>query len=188
MPSSSIATCAATVCTPWPISVQPWRTSTVPSVAKRTTALVISLKPLPRPEFLSPRPTPTGLAGRGGRVVRGLHRVEAALGAALPSSMIWPGPHSAPGVMTLRLADLPAADADSVGEPVEQALHRELGLVGAEAAERAAHRVVGARRERLDVDRRQVVRPAGVTGGALEHLHADRRVRPGVADHARPQR
>ena len=28
MPSSWAATCSATVCTPWPISVQPWRTST----------------------------------------------------------------------------------------------------------------------------------------------------------------
>ena len=49
----------ATVCTPWPISVQQWRTSTVPSSSKRTTARAISLKPLPRPEFFSPRPSPT---------------------------------------------------------------------------------------------------------------------------------
>ena len=55
-PSSSIATCAATVCTPWPISVQQWRTSTVPSGWKRTTARTISRNPLPRPEFFRPEP------------------------------------------------------------------------------------------------------------------------------------
>ena len=59
-------------------------------------------------------------------------------------------------------------------------LHRELGLVGPEAAERPTHRVVRPRRDRLHVDRRQVVRPARVPGGPLEHLHADRRVRSRV--------
>ena len=50
---------SATVCTPWPISVQQWRTSTVPSSKKRTTALITSKSPFPRPEFLSPKPRPT---------------------------------------------------------------------------------------------------------------------------------
>ena len=66
--------------------------------------------------------------------------------------MIWPGPHTAPGVDDVARADLPAADADLLGEAVEHALHGELGLVGAEAAERAAHRVVGAGGDGLDVD------------------------------------
>ena len=82
MPSSSIATCAATVCTPWPISVQQWRTSTVPSCSKRTTARTISRKPLPRPEFFKPEPEADRLARGDRRVVRGLHRVEAPLRAA----------------------------------------------------------------------------------------------------------
>ena len=45
----------------WPISVQQWRTSTPPSLEKRTTALMISKKPFPSPEFLSPKPRPTAL-------------------------------------------------------------------------------------------------------------------------------
>ena len=58
------------------------------------------------------------------------------------------------------------------------ALHRELRLVGAEAAERAAHRVVGAHGDATRTSIvGHVVRPAGVAGGPLEHLHADAGVR-----------
>ena len=55
----------------------------------------------------------------------------------------------------------------------------------AEAAHRAAGRVVRVDGAGLDVDVRDLVRAAGVAGGALEHLVADARVRAGVADDAR---
>ena len=63
--------------------------------------------------------------------------------------MIWPGPHSAPGVITLRERISHPLMPTVVGQAVEHALHGELGLVGAEAAEGAAHRVVGAHRHGL---------------------------------------
>ena len=100
--------------------------------------------------------------------------------------MTWPGPQAAPGRDHVAGPDLPAVDAGAVGQAVEQALGGELGLVGAEPAERAAHRVVGAHGHRLDVDDRPGVGAAGVAGGPLEHLHADRGVGPGVADDAGP--
>ena len=48
--------------------------------------------------------------------------------------------------------------------------------------------VVGAGGDRLHVDGRHVVRPGGVAGGPLEHLHPDRGVGAGVADGAHPDR
>ena len=81
---------------------------------------------------------------RGPRRTCGLHRVEARLGAAAAVVHDLAGaPHLA-GLDHVALAHLPAADADLLGQPIDHALHRELRLVGAEAAERAAHRVVGA--------------------------------------------
>ena len=62
---------------------------------------------------------------------------------------------------------------------------REVRLVGAEAAHRAAGRVVRVDGDRLDVDVRHAVGAARVAGRALEHLPADRRVRARVAEHAR---
>ena len=71
MPSSWAATCRATVCTPWPISVHPWRTSTRPSaLRKRTTAPDTSRNPLPSPQFFRPEAEPDRLAGGDRRVVR----------------------------------------------------------------------------------------------------------------------
>ena len=138
-PSSSIATWAATVWTPWPISVQQWRTSTVPSSSKRTTAFVTSLKPLPEARVLEAEADADGPPGRHrGRRRPASPRRGSAGRPWLPPSMIWPGPHIGPGVDDVAGADLPAADAGLLGQPVEHALHRELGLVGAEAAERTA--------------------------------------------------
>ena len=72
----------------------------------------------------------------------------------------------------------------SLGEPIDHTLHRELRLVGAEATERSADRVVGANGDGVHVDRRHVIRPARVTGRTLEHLHPDARVGAAVADAA----
>ena len=138
------------------------------------------------PGVLQPEAEPDRLAGGDGRVVGRLDRVEARLGAAgAVVHDLARTPHRA-GADDVALADLPAADADLLGQPVEHAVHRELRLVGAEAAERAAHEVVGARRDGLDVDGRHVVRAGGVAGGPLEHLHPDRGVGAGVADRRAP--
>ena len=76
---------------------------------------------------------------------------------------------------------------DLLGKAIHHAFHRELRLVRAKAPERPANGVVGPHRQRLDVDRREDVRTGRVPGRALEHLHPHRRVRPGIADHARLQ-
>ena len=103
---------------------------------------------------LEPEPEPDGSPGGDGGVIGRLDLVEAALGteAAVVHDLAR-SPHLA-GADDVALADLPTVDADPLGETVEHALHRELRLVGTEAPERAAHRVVGPRRDRLDVDRR----------------------------------
>ena len=77
--------------------------------------------------------------------------------------------------MRLRISqpEMPTA----LGQPVEAALHGELGLVGAEAPERPADRVVRADGHGAHVDGRHVVRAAGVPGRPLQHLHARRRRR-----------
>ena len=85
-------------------------------------------------------------------------------------------------------AHLPAVDPDALGEHVEHALHREVRLVDAEAAHRAARRVVRVDRCRLDVDVRNPVGAARVARRALEHLVADARVGAGVADDPRAHR
>ena len=60
--------------------------------------------------------------------------------------------------------------------------HRELRLIGAKAAKGTAHRVVRPHGDGLDLDRGQAVGTGRVTGGALEDLHPDRRVGPGVRE------
>ncbi len=80
-------------------------------------------------------------------------------------------------------AHLPAVDADRLGEPVEQPLDGEVGLVGTEAAHRAGRRVVRVDRAGLDIDVGHLVGAAGVAGSALQHLAADAGVRAVVADH-----
>ena len=97
-----------------------------------------------------------------------------------------PGRRAVARVERVAPADLPAVDPDQLGELVEHALHREVRLVDAEAAHRAARRVVRVDGRRLDVDVLDPVRAAGVARRALEHLVADARVGAGVADDAGP--
>ena len=78
-------------------------------------------------------------------------------------------------------AHLPAVEPDLGGEQVEAALDGEARLVDAEAAHRAAGRIVGVGGDRLDRERRHPVGPAGVAGGAFQHLAADRGVGAGIA-------
>ena len=135
---------------------------------------------------MSPSPSPTRLAAGDGVVVVGLDGVEADPRAEAPVVHDLTGSPDGAGRHDVARAHLPSADADLLGEAVDHALHRELRLIGAEAAERAADRVVGAHGDGLDVDGRHRVRTGRVAGGPFEHLHADRRVRPRVAEHPRP--
>ena len=101
-PSSSTATWRATLCTPWPISVQQWRTSRVPSGSNLTTAFAISSKPFPSPEFFSPKPIPTGNPARTASSYAGFTASRHARAPRHPSSIICPGPQMSPGSTTLR--------------------------------------------------------------------------------------
>ena len=77
---------------------------------------------------------------------------------------------------------------DLLGEHVQDALHREVGLVRAEAAHGARRRVVGVDRGGLDVHVGHAERAAGMTRGALEDLAADAGVGAVVAGDPRPDR
>ncbi len=136
------------------------------------------------PGVLQPEAEADGLAGGDRRVVRRLDRVEARLGPGGAVVHHLTGSPQRTRADDVALADLPAADPDRTGEAVEDAVHGELRLVGAEAAERAAHEVVRAGGDRLDVDGGHVVRAGGMTGRPLEHLHPHGRVGTGVADGA----
>ena len=108
MPSSCAATCSATVCTPWPISVQPWRTST-PSVVRP--------EPHDRPAHLAeavaearvlePEAEPDRLAVGDRRLVVGADLVEAHLGAAGAVVHDLARPPRVAGADHVALADLP---------------------------------------------------------------------------------
>ena len=125
-----------------------------------------------------------GLPAGARLVVVGFDRVEARACAEAPVvHHLARTPHRARRDH-VAVADLPAAAADRGREPIEDAFHRELGLVRTEAAERAADGIVRAGRDRHDVDHRDVVRTARVARGPFQHLHPDRRVRAGVTDHA----
>ncbi len=131
-------------------------------------------------------PDRAALGDRG--VVRRLQRFQAAPRASTTLVHHLPGsPHLA-GFDDVALPDLPTGDADLLREPVEGTLHRKLRLVRAEAAERSAHGIVRAHREGLYIDRREGIRTTRVARRTLEHLHPDRGVRAGVADHPSAQR
>src|SRR5207244_2312106 len=102
-------------------------------------------------------------------LVGGPHRFEAATGA---QAAVVHDLARAPEVTwhhDVEVADRPATETDRFGQPVERAFHRELRLVGTEPSERTAHRVVGARRDRLDVDCPHAVRAAGVPSRPSEN-------------------
>ncbi len=92
-----------------------------------------------------------------------------------------PGPEPVADLERVAPADLPAVDPDLLGEHVEHAFDREVGLVDAESAHRAARRVVRVDRRALDVHVRNLVGAARVSYGPLEHLVADAGVRARVA-------
>ncbi len=128
-----------------------------------------------------------GDAGLGRRFVVLTHRFQGAADAAALVHQL-PGGETVARVEDVSFADVVAVEPDLLGEPVEDALHGEGGLVGAETAHGAARRVVGVDGAGLDRDIRHPVRAAGVAGGAFEDLGAHRGVGAGVADHPRLDR
>ena len=146
------------------------------------------VEPVAETRVLQPEPDPDRLAVGHAAVVGVLDRVEALARAGAAVVHQLPRPPHVAGRDDVAGAHLPAADADLLGEPVDHPLHGELRLVGAEAAERPAHRVVGAHGDRLDVDVGDPVRTAGMSGRPLEHLHPHRGVRARVAERAHLER
>ena len=135
---------------------------------------------------LQPQPDPDRLARSAGRFVRLAHGVEASLCAeAAVIHDLSRSPHS-PRHHHVALAHFQAVDPDRFGQPIHDAFHGELRLIRSEAPESAAHRIVGAHRDRLDVHSRHQVRPGGMARRAFQHLHAHRGIRARVAEHARP--
>ena len=78
------------------------------------------------------------------------------------------------------VADLPRIQADLLGQQVDQALERKLGLAHAKAAVRAGGRVVGVVTKAANVGVLVLVGADGMCAGALEHRAAQRRVGAGV--------
>src|SRR6185436_14852620 len=83
-----------------------------------------------------------------------------------------PGPQRIAGVQNISLADVPPIHADLLGQHVHDAFHRELRLVAAKAAHRPGVRVVRVDGLGLDVDVRNAVHAARVTGRAQRALGA----------------
>ena len=132
--------------TPWPISVQQWRTSTCAVGPEPHHGPGDLLEPVAQARVLEPeaqarppcrRPGPPGSAARSRR--GSARPAEAAVVHDLTRA-----PHLRRGGSTLRLPHLQPVMPTWLGQPVDHPLHGELGLVGPEAPEGAAHRVVGA--------------------------------------------
>ena len=75
------------------------------------------------------------------------------------------------------VANLPRIRADLLGQQVDQALERKLGLANAKAAVRAGGRVVGIVAKAANVGILVLVGADGMRTGALEHRAAQRRGR-----------
>ena len=164
---------------PWPISVKPVRMWIVSASSTVRADLPISGMPLPMPTFLMPQAMPAYLAD----LVGVLHGFERFAEAERLVEQLAGGERFA-RLENVAVADVVAVDADFFGEAIEQAFDRERRLVRAEAAHRAAGRVVRVDGERFHVDRRHAIRARAVAAGALEHFRADRSVRALVADDA----
>ena len=80
----------------------------------------------------------------------------------------------------IAVANLPRIQADLLGQQVDQALERKLGLANAKATVRAGGRVVGVVAKTANVGVLVLVGTDGVRAGALEHRAAQRRVGAGV--------
>ena len=155
----------------------------------RTHGLGDLLEAVAEPGVLQPEAEADGLARGDGGVVR---RADARRGRprrrAQPSSIICPGPHTRPGLMTLRLRiSHPLMPTSSASRSSTPSMANWAWL--APKPRNAPHTGLLVRTATdSHVDGGQVVRPAGVAGGPLEHLHADAGVGARVADRPDPQR
>ena len=131
------------------------------------------------PTFLMPQAMPANLAD----LYASLHGFERFAEAERLVEQLAGGEGFA-GFENVAVADVVAVDADALGQPIEQAFDGEGRLIGAEAAHRAAGRVVRVDGERFHVDRRHAVRAGAMAAGPLQHFRADRGVRALVADDA----
>ncbi len=145
------------------------------------------LETIPQTGVLQPK-TETDRVPRGTRLVVGqTHRVKAGTRACTATIHDLAGAPHHTGFDDVARAHLPPRDAHHGCQTVHHPFHRELRLIRAETSERPAHRVVGAHRNRLDVDGRHHIWPGCMTGCAFEHLHPHRRIRARVAQHAHLQ-
>src|SRR6185503_20610988 len=115
-----------------------------------------------------------------GALVDVLHGVERFARAAHALAHDLPRAVLIARVNDVAVAYVPAVDADALGDQVHDAFHRELRLVGAEAAHRAAVRVVRVDGFRLDRDRGDPVNPARVAGGTERALRTCRVIATGI--------
>ena len=136
--------------------------------------------PLPMPTFLMPQAMPANFAD-----LYASFTASSVLRRPNGLSSNLAGGERFARLQNVAIANVVAVDADLLGQPIEQAFDRERRLIRAEAAHRAAGRVVRVDGERFHVDRRHAIRPGAMPAGALQHLRADRRIRALVADDAR---
>ena len=81
---------------------------------------------------------------------------------------------------SVTVADLPRIQADLLGQQVDQALERKLGLTHSKASVRTGGRVVSVVAKAADVGVLVLVGADGMRTGALEHRTAQRRVGAGI--------
>ena len=96
-PSSSQAIWRSTVSTPWPISVQEWKSVTVPSGSGRRMAWPNSRMPLPMPVFLRPQAMPAYRASRYAS-----RTASSVFLRPTPGPSFWPVPQRSPTSSALR--------------------------------------------------------------------------------------
>ena len=159
----------------------------MPSRSTTSRALPHSTAPFPMPLFLRPHPIPTARPASARLVVGGADGLKRLLQADRLLEHL-PAGEGVSDVDGIAPAHLPAVDSDLFREQIHATFHREVRLVGSEAAHGAARRVVRAGRYRVYRDVLDLVGAAGVPSRALEHLRAHGGVGAGVAEHVRLDR
>ena len=129
-------------------------------------------RPVAQPRVLQTEAQPGGPTVGHRPVVGGADGVQAGPSASATLVHYLTGPPDRSRFDHVAATNLPAGDPDPFGQTVHDSLHGELGLVGSKAPERPADRIVGTYRPGLHVDGGNLVGPAGVAGGPLQHLHS----------------
>ncbi len=140
-------------------------------------------KPIPRrtpsPRVVLPAPPGSRIGSRGSASAAGgssaaAARITSAVGSE--HSIRWPVGRMSPGRERVPQPQLDRVEPEPRGEPVHLRLGGEAGLDGAEAAHRAAGRVVRVDDRRLEPGIRDVVGAAGEGGGVRADGRRARRV------------